>query len=216
MANEYFNNLNNIVNNKTKMSQLLKTYHIDSSHIPRKYIFFVFLKFEDTIGLESITQGYLTKYETYKTNFAKSQQYINNQLYKDLLSEYKKPITQIRELLQTFKNNKLSDKYLDLNELSFIDKHLRSIDDLFDRLNTKISDDIFNNKYVGKIIEYKSKKEKDISQINQNIENQNIKIKRNNIVNDHTNDFCVKFKRKISYGCVNGVVYAVLYKFNIQ
>ena len=103
MANEYFNNLNNIVNNKTKMSQLLKTYHIDSSHIPRKYIFFVFLKFEDTIGLESITQGYLTKYETYKTNFAKSQQYINNQLYKDLLSEYKKPITQIRELLQTLK-----------------------------------------------------------------------------------------------------------------
>ena len=214
LANEYFNNLNNIVNNKTKMSQLLKNYHIDSSHIPKRYYIFkwVFLKFEDTIGLESITQGYLTKYETYKTNFAKSQQYINNQLYKDLLSEYKKPITQIRELLQTFKNNKLSDKYLDLNELSFIDEHLRSIDDLFDRLNTKISDNIFNNKYVGKIIEYKSEREKNISKINQNIENQNIKIKRNNIANDHTNDFCVKFKRKISYGCVNGVVYAVLNK----
>jgi hypothetical protein len=133
-ANEYFNNLNNIVNNKTKMKELLKNYHIDSSHIPRKLFWFLhFIKFNDTIGLESITQGYLTKYETYKTNFAKSKQYINNQLFKELLLEYKKTMNKIREVLQNFKNNKLSDKYLNLDELFFVDDHIRSIDNLYNK-----------------------------------------------------------------------------------
>ena len=45
--------------------------------------------FEDTITSQSSTEGYKKKFQTYKDYLAKSQQYINNKLYKELLLEYK-------------------------------------------------------------------------------------------------------------------------------
>ena len=39
----------------------------------------------------------------------------------------------------------MSDKYPDLNELFFIDNHIKIIDEFYKRLNTSISDEIFNN-----------------------------------------------------------------------
>ena len=161
LTNNYFNNLEEIVNNKTKIKELLSNYHTDDAHLvkvtnydPKHYTTLQY--FEDSITSQSITTGYKTKYQIYKNNFAKSQEYIKNQLYKDLLSLYKKPITQIREVLQKFKKNKLNDKYLDIEELSFINDHIKNIDSLYDRINTYISDNIFNTKYVGeKIINLK-------------------------------------------------------------
>ena len=203
LTNQYFNDLETIINDKTKIKELIKGYHTEL--IPEKNRGVPFKEFEDSITSESITNGYLTKYNTYKANFAKSKKYINDQLYKDLLLEYKKPIVQIRELLYTLKNNKLSEKYLDLKELSFIDEHIKIIDDLYDRLNKKISDEIFNNEYVNKIKSYKTKMETKFSDINTYIETKNSIIDRNDIVNEHINDFCFTFQRKITYSCVNGV-----------
>ena len=83
-----------------------------------------------------------------------SKLFIKDQLYHDLLSEYKNIISDIRQILQVFKNNKLSDKYPDLNELTFIDDHIRIIENFYNRLDKYISDDIFNNRYIDLMKDY--------------------------------------------------------------
>ena len=201
LSKEYFNNLEAISNNKTKIKELLQNYLINDVHLIKEYL--PFYQFEDSIISSSITEAYITKYEIFKTYFVKSKQYINNQLFKELLLEYKKTMNKIREVLQNFKNNKLSDKYLNLDELFFVDDHIRSIDNLYNRLNNYISNNIYNSQYLRKIQEYKNNKTLEITKLNENIENQNQKIYKNNIVNDHINDFCVTFLRKKNY--INGL-----------
>ena len=211
LSKEYLDNLNAVINNKTKIIELLKNYHTDDQHLikvlnPQSWdhrCYFIY--FEDTITSVSSTEGYKMKYQTYKDYLAKSQQYINNKLYKELLLEYKGIITPIREVLQNFKNNKISDVYKDLEELYFIDDHIKNVDSLFDKLNKYISDNIFNNIYVEKYQNYTKSRNSDVNEINNYLNTRNGQILRKNIVNDQINDFCVTFERKKSYLCVNGV-----------
>ena len=209
LANNYFNTLEKIINNKTKIKELLRNYHTDDAHLKKVLNYdpphYVSLHhFEDSITGVYIANGYLTKYESYKKNFAKNQEYIKNQLYKDLLSLYKKPLTQIKEVIQNFKNNKLNEKYFDIEELSFINDHIKNIETLYDKINIYISDNIFNTKYVGKIKDNQDKGILNIANANNNIENKNKKINARKLVNE-LNDFCVTFVRKKSYSCVSGV-----------
>ena len=49
----------------------------------------------------------------------------------------------LREVLQIFKNNKMSGKYPDTSEFFFIDDNIQTIDNLYKRLNNEISDSFF-------------------------------------------------------------------------
>ncbi len=208
LSDEYFSTLSD----DEKIKELLRHFHVDEQHLPycisRVPLHEIYLtRFVDEISKKSKTQGYITKYNIFKDNFEKYKLYINDQLYRELLSEYQTLLSAIREILQVFKNNKISDKYPDLNELSFIDEHIRKIDNFYKRLDTYISDEIFNSKYIDKINNFKEIETKLIDNITDDIELKHSIINKYPLKNDYNYDFCVAFKRKKTYTCVNGAVF---------
>jgi len=208
LSDEYFSTLSD----DEKIKELLRHFHVDEQHLPycisRVPLHEIYLtRFVDEISKKSKTQGYITKYNIFKDNFEKYKLYINDQLYRELLSEYQTILSTIREILQVFKNNKISDKYPDLNELSFIDDHIRKIDHFYNRLDTYISDDIFNNKYIDIMNNFKEIQTKVIDNITDDIESKHSIINKYALKNDYNYDFCVAFKRKKTYTCVNGAVF---------
>ena len=208
LSEEYFTTLAE----DDKIKELLKNFHTDEQHLPYcisrvPYHEIYFTKFVDQISSKAKTSGYLSKYNIYKDNLEKSKLYVNEQLYPDLLSEYKNFMSKIREILQVFKNNKMSDKYPDLNELSFLDEHIRIVDNFYNRLNNYISDDIFNKKYIPIMNDFKDTQNKEIINITNNIELNHEIINSYPLKNDYNYDFCVSFVRKKTYTCVNGAVF---------
>ena len=207
-AYKYFNDLANIMQDDSQIIQLLRSYKSDRTTLlkynPWKSL--RSLEFEDTISTKYKTSGYLNKYRTFIENFANSKEFINNQIYSELLSEYKNTMFTLRQTLQNFKNNKLTDKYPDTSEFFFIDNNIKTIDNLYNRLNNKISDINFNNKYINLFDQSRTTLNNRLNVIN------NFIAQKHNIINskekkeDINYDFCLTFKRKISYTCVNGVV----------
>ena len=57
-------------------------------------------------------------------------------------------MTQNKEVILNFKNNKSKWKYFDIEKLSFINDHLKNIETLYDRINKYISDNIVNTKNI--------------------------------------------------------------------
>ena len=211
LSDQYFDNLINIYQDNDKLIELLNSFHTDPDHLvyclSRRRFHEVYLtSFADTITSKIKTEGYLNKYKIFKDRFEKSKLYINEQIYPELLSEYKKLLSKIREILQVFKNNKLSDIYPDFEELSFVDENIRTIDNFYNRLNNYISDDIFNNKYIKLMNDYKISENSEISNINNYIESKHSIINGNETANSFNYDFCLTFQRKKTYTCVNGVV----------
>ena len=139
-----------------------------------------------------------TDYRTFIESFANTKEFINNKIYSELLSEYKNTMFTLRQTLQNFKNNKLTDKYPDTSEFFFIDNNIKTIDNLYIRLNNKISDTIFNNKYINLFDKSRTTLNNGLNNIN------NFIAQKHNIINskakkeDINYDFCLTFKRKIS------------------
>ena len=202
LSNEYFKTLSD----ENEIKKILRNYHTDDSHLPKYYKKRPLTDFTDNIYFKVKTQGYLSKYNIFKDNFQKSKLYVNEQLYRDLLSEYQSFILKIREILQVFKNNIISDKYPDLNELSFIDDHIRTIKTFYNRLNTYISDEIFNNKYIDIMNNFKETQNKLIENYIGDMESKHNIINSFPYINSYNSDFCVYFDRKITYTCPNGAV----------
>ena len=207
LSNEYFNDLVNIYTDDNKLMQSLRSYHTDKQHLATRIGSRPLTSYSDSITSKSKTKGYLIKYQRFKDSFEKSKIYINEQLYPELLSEYKNFISKIREILQVFKNNKLSDIYPDFEELSFIDDNIRTIDNFYIRLNKYISDDIFNNKYIKLMNDYKISENSEITNINNFIESKHLIMNAINTADNIDYDFCLTFRRKKVYTCSNGVVY---------
>ena len=210
LSDEYLNYVNDLYD-KNKMIKLVNNYHTDEEHMPycisRVPGHEVYLtKYVDKITSMSQTQGYLSKYNIFKDNIEKSKLYVNDQLFHELLSEYQTSILKIREILQVFKNNKMSDIYPDLNELSFIDNHIKIIEGFYKRLNTSISDEIFNNKYIDLMNDFKEAQKEEINKIIENIESKHNIISKYPISDDYNYDFCLAFEREKTYTCVNSVV----------
>ena len=210
LSDEYLSYVNDLYD-KDKMIKLVNNYHVDEEHMPycisRVPGHEVYLtKYVDKITSMSQTQGYLSKYNIFKDNVERSKLYVNEQLFHELLSEYQTSIQKIREILQVFKNNKMSDKYPDSNELSFIDNHIKIIDGFYKRLNTSISDEIFNNKYIDIMNDFKETQKKEINNIIDNIESKHNIISKNPITDDYNYDFCLAFEREKTYTCVNKAV----------
>ena len=214
LSQNYFNEIGNIVKDNNKIIDLLKTFKTDEKNLPYILIYwnrwhYVYLKnFIDSISSKTKTQGYLNKYNKFKAIMESSKQYINEQLYIDLKYEYKNALTKLRENLQIIKNSKISDEYPDFPELNFIDNDLKKIDNLYDRLNKYLSDDIFNQKYLSNLNTHIKNKLSDIDNINNNIIDNNHKIINTpSTANDFNNDFCITFLRKKTYTCTNGAIY---------
>ena len=208
LAEEYFNTLSN----QKQLLKLLKTYLVDEKNLPyctsRTPAHEVYLTcFEDAITSIKKSSGYINKYNIFKEFFEKSRLFVNNEIYKDLLSEYKTFMLKIREILQVFKNNKMSDKYPDLNELSFIDEHMRIIDNFYNRFDTYVTDDAFNDKYIDYIEEFKKNENKDINKDLNTVESYHKIINKYPLHNkEFSYDICLTFIRRKTYTCVNGVV----------
>ena len=190
-----------------KIEEILRDFHIDKQELynPTSIVFHI-KRFEDEIASKSKTQGYLTKYNIFKDNFEKSKLYINKQLFHELLSEYQTFVSKIKIIIQAFKHNKISDKYPDLNELSFIDDHIRTIDSFYNRLNSYFSEEIFNNKYISIMNNFKEAQNEVLINIIDDIESKHRIINTFPTSNDYNYDFCISFKRKKSF-LMGGVVY---------
>ena len=205
-ASNYFNNMVNYFNNNNEILKLLKQYKSDKNtllkHNPwsslREYTFV------DTVNTKYRTDIYSSKYEAFIESFAKSKEFINNEIYEKLLNEYKALLFKLREALQKFKNNKMTSQYPDTSEFFFIDNHIHTIETLYDRLNKKISESIFNNNYIKIFDDFKIEANDNINKIVPIVNQNNNIIKSKPYTNNVIYDICLTFKRKITYTCTNG------------
>ena len=183
-----------------KIEEIFKDFDIDKQelYMPNTIVFYI-KRFKDEIASKSKTQGYLTKYNIFKDNFEKSKLYVNEQLFHELLSDYKTFILKIKEIIQVFKNSKMSDKYPDFNELYFIDDHIRIIDNFYKRLNNYISEEIFNHKYISIMNNFKETQNEILKKIINDMESKHKIISNFPTTNDYNYDFCISFKRKKSF-----------------
>jgi hypothetical protein len=172
LAKNYFNQMNGVLTDNSKIIELLENTPVNkalppglSCQYPTHQYCFKYSKYVDLISTKSVTQFYYDKYRIFKANFDNSKDFINDELNSELLEEYKKAITNFKQLLQNFKNNKMTDKYPEFSELYFIDKNIKKLDNFYNILNRHISDEVFNNKYLPLLNEFKQKKNEEISEI---------------------------------------------------
>ena len=139
------------------------------------------------------------KYNNYKINLDNSKKYIRDNLYLDYYNEYKKAMNLIKELFQYIKNNNknILNEH-NINELYFIHDNIKKIDILNNRFDKYISDNIFNNNYQLQIDEFQNLKMQDV--IKDQLQNYG---KENNNIDD----FCINYKRKITYWSPSGLLY---------
>ena len=159
---------------------------------------------------KQVTDAYQTKYNIYSAKFDSSKNYINNQMYIDLSYEYKNFIIKVKSLLQSVKNNKFSDKYRSLTELTFLDDNIRKIDDLYNRLEKNFSETLYNEKYLKKFNEFKQSETKEIDKIKEILDQKNKLLTDKRLIrNDKTNDFCASYTKVITHTCTNGILYTL-------
>ena len=212
LTNNYFDTLKNVMKNNTKLIEYLNDYSVNKSLNPDhpcedlEYCWNSSIKDEDIYSIYK-TQFYIKKYKIFKSNYEKAKNYINEELYTDILEEYINIITKLKELLQAFKNNKMND-YSEYTDLSFIDEHIKHIDILYNRLNKYISVEIFNNNYSQKIKNYKVSQNNVINNITNYIETQHEIINSFKDINNFKNDFCFTYRRKEIYTSPSGVVFS--------
>ena len=111
------------------------------------------------------TAKFINGYIAYINSLNQVRSYIQNNLKNNLVTKYKTIITQIRANLQTIKTNDIIKKYL--NQLPFAEKHLRIIDNLYERLEKHISDSLFNKKYLITINDFVASTYNNLNQIEQ-------------------------------------------------
>ena len=159
---------------------------------------------------KQLTNAYQTKYNIYSANFDSSEKYINNQMYIDLSYEYKNLIIKLKSLLQSVKNNKFSDKYGDLTELTFVDDNIRTIDNLYTRLDKYFSETLYNENYLKKFNTFKQNEIQEIEKIKLSLTQKNKLLTDNRtIVNDKTNDFCASYTNVVTHTCTNLNVFSL-------
>ena len=216
LTKEYFDGLHGLMTNNTKIIELLQTFTENRQY--EKYSQYCKTNdtvveihcinntfFRDQITSKKIGNNYFNKYTNFKDKFDASKEYIKSDLKINFLNEYKNIINKLKGVLQTFKNNKMSDKYPKYIDLYFIDNHIKNIDELYNRLNKYISDEIFNSYYLPKLSYYKLNQSEKIDNIKSYIENKHKLIYVGQVGKDK--DFCTTFKRKRTFTCRNGAIY---------
>ena len=211
LTKNYFDEMKDYMENSNKIIDLLKTIPADkfpeglNCNDPNHC--WSLTSYSDSITNMKKTQFYINKYETFKVRFDNSKDFINRDLHIKILQEHKTMTNKIKESLHTFKNNSIINLYPELYEFTFVDEHIKKLDDFYSYFNKAFSDGRFNNYYLPKIKEYKDKETLEINKIISDIEkihNNKINIKEKE--NDYTNDFCVNYMRKRTFTCSNSAV----------
>ena len=222
LAYEYIDGMYDLMTDNNKVIEILKDYKENNVYKTQKgvILFNILCKtndtkkevhcinntyFKDTINSKTISKYYFQKSDEFKEKFDKAKEFIESDLHFNILNEYKNYINQLKGILQKLRSNKIIDKFPDYTNLYFIDNHIKYIDVLYNRLNRYISDDTFNNYYIPKIHDYKSKEVQEIDNITSYIGNISKKLYVNKPASNK--DFCTKFKRKRTFTCRNGAVY---------
>ena len=125
---------------------------------------------------------------------------------RELLNQYKNVISKIKELLQSVRNNKITELYPDFSNLHFINDNLEKIENVYPILNDALSEKNYNTTFLPQINYYKNKLIKKINETNNNIEKKHNKINTQTTTNDNTNDFCISFRRTKTYTSTNGAI----------
>ena len=218
LTNNYFCNLKEILGNDSKINELNALENPIDTSLPNYYkgfhdcqygenkCYWIFLNYTDLIKTKKKTEGYLNKYYKFKQHYKDSNDYLDSTLYQDLNDKYKNIITKTKKILQSIKDNKITNEYPNYKQLDFIDNNIKDIDELYNRLNNYLSDDIFNKKYNQKIENFKSNQKDKIENITSNIENNHKIIDNYPLWMEYNKDFCFTYKRKKTFACTNGVV----------
>ena len=108
------------MSNNTYVIEILKSYQTDPEHLPQiinlgSPTHYCYLSsFVDKISNKQLAQGYKTKYNLFKEIFIFEEKYINNNLSQELNNYYKSPLDKINEILQSIKNNKMNNIYIQI------------------------------------------------------------------------------------------------------
>ena len=202
LTNNYFCNLTEILDNNSKINELItqeNQVNKELNNNNNQGFNLVNTDYTNLIKTKKKTQGYLNKYQKFKTNYIDYEDYFNSKLYIDLMGKYKNVIIKTKEILQSIKDNKITNEYFNYKQFDFIDNNIKDIDELFIRLNNYLSDEIFNEKYNQKIENFKSNQKDKIQKIKINIEKEHNKIKTKKLEMEYNKDFCFTFEKKIAY-----------------
>ena len=216
LSKQYFDQYYKIISNESELINLLQNYYLDSNIIYRPYYnqnqIHQLPKYDIIYG-KIRTLAYLSKYNNYIANFNYSEEYLSNQLYFDIINEYREIFSKIKEELQSIINNKLSEKYSKYSEFNFFENHVRIIDKLKAKIDKYFSTDIFEKKYLKIINESIKLNIKLINSTKNYINDKHNFIKSLSSYQDkeYLNDMCIYFRRKVCYGCTNCIQYTSFY-----
>ena len=207
LTEEYFNHFYKTMNDNDYLLELLKTYHVDE--IPKiKQISgssMEFRRFLDEIYRKERTNAYMSKYNSIVSTWDYNQKYLKNQLFIEVLADYKNIYNQIKEILQNVIKLGNLQNYTDLEDLEFYKAHSEVIDTLQKRIDKYFSDEIFEAKYTKFIEEVKTESQKDIVEEKNYIASKHKYISDLTLISNSVEDFCIYYKRKSCYGCTNCV-----------
>ena len=143
-----------------------------------------------------------------KKKFSSSIEYYkNSQFFRDLLDKYNNVIIDSKAALKSIKDNSFFfDEYKNFSQFVFIKDNIKDIDESYIKINNYLSDEIFNEKYIQRIEDFKREQIYELENIDKYIDEQHKIINSKQITNDNTNDFCFSYKRKRTYTCTNGCV----------
>ena len=205
LANQYFNEMANLMTNNNEVVKLLQKHAVDKTLPPGIKSCYSYTGYVDYVYYKGKGSVYSNKYNNYKKKYQISKDFIKSEIYTFIKEEYKTIIIKLKEILLSFKKNKISDTYPDLTELSFIDDHMKIIDNLYVRLNRFISNDKFNNHYLPLIEDFKKTQTSNIIENENNIDKKHSTINADITVNSNK-DICISFLRIRVFTCSNGNV----------
>ena len=214
LAKQYFDLYYKLISNNSELKKILRNYSLDYNVVYDPYYGNAQISQHpdyDIIFGTMRTTAYLSKYNTFIGNFNYSQEYLLNQLHFDFTNEYREIFTKIKEELESIINNKLSEKFSNFSEFDFFDNHVRIIDKLKAKIDKYFSQEIFDKKYLKIINESINSNIEHIISTKNYIYSKHNFIQTLNSYDDHINDICIYFKRKVCYGCTNCISYTFFY-----
>jgi len=106
LTKEYFEHFYNTIYNNTYLLEVLRNYHYEE--IPKIKYFGedekAFMGFLDEVYRLERTTAYITKYNEITSKWNYTEKFLKNQLYSEVLSDYKKIFITIKEKLQSLIN----------------------------------------------------------------------------------------------------------------
>ena len=207
LTEEYFDHFYSTIYDNEYLINVLRNYHVEE--IPKIKYFsgygYDLKKFEDEIVRKERTTTYLKKYNQIISMWNYTEKYLKNQLSQEILEDYKKIFNKIKESLQSLLNFDNLKNYTDLEDLAFYSSHSKIVENIQKRIDKYFSKEIFQAKYSIIIEKIKTTYKEVINEKRVYMKERHKSIKNLTVVDNKVYDFCIKYQRKICYGCTNCV-----------